>query len=106
MTLRTQRRWRFPRSVRRPSHRLTLEDLDMHHFRISIAALALAAAIPLASSAADAPVDPQLVQKLEQRLDDMQQELAAMKSQIRELKSQNEALAADRKSTRLNSSHS
>ncbi|HEY2685037.1 MAG TPA: hypothetical protein VGI93_16075 [Steroidobacteraceae bacterium] len=64
----------------------------MHHFRMSIAALALGAALPLASSAAD--VDPQLVQRLEQRLDDMQQELVSMKSQIRELKAQNEALAA------------
>jgi hypothetical protein len=33
------------------------------------------------------------VQKLEQRLDDMQQQLAAMKAQIQQLKAQNEALA-------------
>lgn len=66
----------------------------MHTFRLSIIALVLGAGVPLAAAAAESPgVDAQLVQKLEQRLDDMQQELANMKSQIRELKAQNEALA-------------
>ena len=67
----------------------------MRYLRLSIVVLALCTALPPFASGADtAPVDQHLVQRLEQRLDDMQQELVSMKSQIRELKAQNEALAA------------
>lgn len=62
-----------------------------------IAALIVTAAIamPALVRAADSPsVNPDVVQKLEQRLDEMQQQLAAMKAQIQQLKSQNEALAS------------
>ena len=60
-----------------------------------IAALMLTAAvaIPTIAGAADSlPVNPDAVQKLEQRLDTMQQQLAAMKAQIQQLRAQNEAL--------------
>jgi Phosphate-selective porin O and P len=46
------------------------------------------------AGAAEAPANPDLVQKLEQRLDDMQSQLAAMRQQIQQLKAQNEALAS------------
>lgn len=65
------------------------------------AALKYIAALLLSSTAcqglahaADLPVNPDIVQKLEQRLDDMQQQLAATKQQIQQLKAQNEALSS------------
>jgi hypothetical protein len=60
-----------------------------------IATLIISAALwPVLATAADSPpVNPDLVQKLEQRLDEMQQQLAAMKAQIQQLKTQNEVLA-------------
>jgi hypothetical protein len=64
---------------------------------ISMPTIAGAAAEPGAAAApgpAAPPVSPDVVQKLEQRLDDLQQQLAAMKAQILELKAQNEALGA------------
>ncbi|MEP6883842.1 MAG: porin [Gammaproteobacteria bacterium] len=58
------------------------------------AALVTAAiAMPVVVGAAEpSPVNPDLVRKLEQRLDEMQLQLGAMKAQIQELKSQNQAL--------------
>ncbi len=60
-----------------------------------VALLLCAVVLPLTTHAGDPPpVGPEVVQKLEQRLEDMQQQLGAMKQQIQQLKSQNEALAA------------
>jgi hypothetical protein len=54
-----------------------------------------AAGMPIARAADPAPpVSPDIVRKLEQRLDEVQQELASMRQQIVELKAQNEALSS------------
>jgi hypothetical protein len=59
------------------------------------ASLALSTACLGPVWAADTPpTNPDLVQRLEQKLDDMQQQLATMKQQIQQLKAQNEALAS------------
>jgi hypothetical protein len=59
------------------------------------ASLALGISCLGAARATDAPpTNPDVVQKLEQKLDDMQQQLLAMKQQIQQLKAQNEALAS------------
>lgn len=57
--------------------------------------LIASAGVTSMAQAADTPTpNPDVVQKLEQRLDDMQAQLAAMKLQLQQLKSQNEALSA------------
>ena len=53
-----------------------------------------AASMPIARAADPAPVNADIVRKLEQRLDEVQQELVSMKQQITELKAQNEALSS------------
>ncbi len=63
---------------------------------LRIAGLTLIGVVCFCSArAADAPpASPVVVQKLEQRLDDLQSQVAAMKQQLQQLKAQNEALAS------------
>ena len=68
----------------------------MNATRNYLAALVFSAAasMPIARAADPAPVNADIVRKLEQRLDEVQQELVSMKQQITELKAQNEALSS------------
>jgi hypothetical protein len=58
-----------------------------------------------ARAADNAPANPDAVQKLEQRVDEMQSQLAAMKLQIQQLKAQNEALASAQQQPALQQQH-
>ena len=68
----------------------------MNATRKILAALLFSAAagLPIAQAADPAPVNADIVRKLEQRLDEVQQQLLSMKQQITELKAQNEALSS------------
>jgi Phosphate-selective porin O and P len=53
-----------------------------------------AGGMQVARAADPVPVNPDIVRKLEQRLDEVQEQVAAMKQQIQQLKAQNEALSS------------
>jgi TolA-binding protein len=71
------------------------------HFAALI--IAASACLPRHAGAADTAPNSDVVQKLEQRLDEVSRELAAMKNEIRQLKAQNEALATAQQQQALQS---
>jgi hypothetical protein len=80
---------------RRNGGQFNLEDDSMNSASKFIAALIVSNATCTAMAhAAELPANSDIVQKLEQRLDDMQQQISAMKQQIQQLKAQNEALSS------------
>jgi hypothetical protein len=68
--------------------------VGLGHVLLAALLFSAAASMPIARAADPAPVNPDLVRKLEQRLDEVQQQLVSMQQQIRELKAQNEALSS------------
>ncbi len=68
-----------------------MKPIRNQFFALSLTAAAL---LPAAHAADALSTGPDRMQKLEQKLDEMQEQLAALKLEIRELKMQNEALAS------------